>query len=192
MLKLRLALHGGLLSGKSTLATALEERGFAYINYTRLLKQYAVGALEACGITTSLMMIEADKEKYRRFLIELGDQLGFDHGFGIDETLAPIIKNEDRLVFDNVRFPAQMDKLVALGFRMVRIDTPMAVREERAAARGMSVDYFLQRTDSYSEVPLPEYPGEIRLSVDGPMDDVLVALAGVLTEAINAERLGSV
>lgn len=176
MSKPRLALHGYQFGGKSELAKALEELGFGYVNYTQLLKKYALLALAALGIDATLDDLEGpEKEKYRNFVIETGTVIGFDQGFGIDESVIPAIQASgiEAVVFDNVRFPAQMDKLLPHGFRLVRIVTPLETRLERAVAKGYTRAGYLKALEKITETPLPEYPGEIQIVVDGPMEDVL-------------------
>jgi hypothetical protein len=159
-----IALHGEFLSGKSTLAKRLAYDGFMVVSYTNLLKEYAAKALTACGIPTTLEDILADKERYRPFLIELGTLLGFDQGFGIRDQIIPLIAGQEFVVFDNVRFPAQMNILAEYGFRLVRIITPEVVRLERAYAAGLSDVDFYERTLDRTEDPLPPYPNEIHVS----------------------------
>lgn len=188
---IRLALHGGLFSGKSTLALALEEQGFGYVNYTQLLKKYTLVALNALGQQVTLEDLEGErKEFYRDYVIATGTVIGFDHGFGIDESAIPAITASgiQNVVFDNVRFPAQMDKLVPHGFRLVRIITPYEVRERRALAKGMGTERFREATTAITEQVLPAYPGEVALVVDGPMEEVIEELMGRVAEAVLAER----
>ncbi|HEY7416826.1 MAG TPA: hypothetical protein VH593_16690, partial [Ktedonobacteraceae bacterium] len=140
-----LALHGGLFSGKTTLAKRLTYEGFALFSYTDLLKEYTAKALTACGIPTTLDDILADKERFRTLIIALGTMLDFDHGFGIREHIPPLLDRYENIVFDNVRFSSQMDILAELGFRLVRITTPEAIRRERAFNLGYNDHTFAQR-----------------------------------------------
>jgi hypothetical protein len=87
------------------------------------------------------------------------------------------------VVLDNVRFPAQMEILAKYGFRLVRIVTPMEVRTDRALAKGLNEFEFERRIYDSSEEPLPAFPGEIELVVDGPMGDVLRDLFAKIAEA---------
>lgn len=201
----RYALHGELFSGKSTLASALEARGFAYVNYTQYLKILAARSLSAIGIPTTVAMIEANKEEYRAYLIALGTRCGFDQGNFVEECLRhdTIWEDDDNgvaqggdglpkhIVFDNVRFPAQFEKLIPLGFRLVRLSTPYGVRLSRAEAKGLSrADYDARLADK-SETPLPEYPGEISLSVNGPTDALVDTLAALTLYRERCERIAS-
>ena len=105
----RLALTGGLFSGKTTLADALVERSkFKKIDYTGLLKRAAAMALQACGLEVTVEDILSDKEKYRPLLIELGHVLDFDHCYGIEEIIEQL-EDDESYVFDNCRFDAQYE-----------------------------------------------------------------------------------
>lgn len=174
---LRLALHGGLYSGKSTLASALRERGFAYVNYTDMLKELVVVALNAIGVEVTIEQLRAEKAKFRNYIIETGIICGFDDGYLIPEILAKLATMPDQaVVWDNVRFPAQMDLLLPHGYRLVRLTTPLAIRQARAKAKGVSAAEFRAALKKPTEKPLPVYPGEVSISVDGDMDAVIQEL----------------
>jgi hypothetical protein len=187
---LRLALHGGLFSGKSTLAHALVERsGFHYVNYTDMIKTFAVAALATVGIETTVEEIHANKERYRPFIIELATLLDFDHGYGIEEICRLLDEQGiDRVVFDNVRFAAQYAKLRPHGFRLVRITTPWNTRAARAEAAGLDYNDFVTRTLQPTEEPLDYYPEEVEVSVDGPIEKVIDKLTAKLAQAQLHER----
>lgn len=177
---LRLALTGGLFSGKTTLADALVERsGFQKIDYTGLLKTFVVEALKAIGVEVTIEDILANKEKYRPLIIELGHVIGFDDGYGIDEILAAL-EDDKSYVFDNCRFDAQYEKLVEAGFILVRITTPMRVRLARAMGQGITRAEFARRIEDASESPLREFPYEVHISVDGDIEQVIEDLTGKL------------
>jgi hypothetical protein len=168
----------------------LEARGFGYINYTQLLKRLSVNALRAIGIDAKLEDLEGkDKEKYRKFIIETGTVRGFDQGWGIDEIVLPQLETTGvrDVVFDNVRFPAQFEKLQGAGFRLVRITTPGDVRVERAKAKGLTAEQFFAKLLDPTEQELPRYPGEIELVVDGDMDQVLTDLSCLIYEQMERE-----
>lgn len=170
---LRLALHGGLFSGKTTLADALvTHSGFQKIDYTGLLKTFVVEALKAVGVEVTIEDILANKEYYRPLIIDFGHVIGFDDGYGIKEILERL-PEEDSVVFDNVRFDAQFEKLEAAGFILVRITTPMHMRVARAIGKGISRSEFARCIEDSSEAPLREYPNEVRIHVDGPIETVI-------------------
>ena len=170
---LRLALHGGLFSGKTTLAEALRDQGnFQLIDYTGLLKLLAVEALNAIGVTVTIEEMLANKEKYRPFIIELGRLCGFDEGFGLDEIVEKL-QDDISYVLDNVRFDAQYEKLEKAGFILVRVQTPMHIRVARAIGKGITRQEFARRIEDATEAPLREFPNEVRISVDGPIEDIL-------------------
>lgn len=184
---LRLALSGGLYSGKSTLARKLvNDCGFTLVNYTDILKGFAAVALQSIGVNVSTADIKADKEKYRRFIIEVGTLLGFDAGYGIDDLVQLLdAQARTRVVFDCVRFGAQFELLRRAGFRLVRVETPYNARIERAAEAGVSFDAFAAKMADPSEQPLPHYPGEVSISVEGDLDAVVGALTAKLIQAGN-------
>jgi dephospho-CoA kinase len=187
---LRLALTGGLMSGKSSLARYLvNEHGFHYVNYTDLIKEFASVALAEVGMQVSVADIHADKERYRPFLIALATLLDFDHGYGIDEIVKLLdAQKADKVVFDNCRFDPQFEKLQAAGFRLVRITTPYTVRLARGLEKGMTKDAFDALVNGTVEVPLRSFPGEVRISVDGDMDAVCNTLSGRILKAEMRER----
>lgn len=192
---MRLALHGGLYSGKSTLARALVEQGFTYVNYTEYLKILYVQEYNRrnpnFGEELSLAEVEANKEEHRTALIAFGSEIGFDKGNYVEEALryytergvipsGPDFDPTDLMprdiVFDNVRFDAQMEKLLGHGFRLVRITTAIPVRLTRAVNAGLTHGAFYDRLMDTSEAPLSAFDGEVALPVDGPMEDVLNTL----------------
>lgn len=179
---LKLAIHGPLKSGKSSLAQALQDRGFQVLNYTDLLKQYLSEALAAIGIQVSVEEMHADKEKYRQLLIEFATVIGFDDGFGIDRMLSEIKPDAEGVVLDNVRFQKQYDLLKPEGFVLVRLTTPERVRLARARGEGMLRSEFEQYATQKTEQPLPEQPGEIKLNVSGNMDKVVENLTAQIVQ----------
>jgi len=199
---MRLALHGGLFSGKSTLAKELEARGFTYVNYTRYLKVLYARSLCAVGIQMSADDVERDKERERPHIISFGSRIGFDKGNFVEECLDEEASSVSHpagmggndglypdIVFDNVRFDTQMEKLLPLGFRLVRLDTPFATRAARAALKGVDQASFAERCNDPSEAPLSYFPGEVSISVEGDIDTILNTLTWRLGMAQLTELL---
>lgn len=183
-----LALHGPLKSGKSTLAKALTEQyGFTYVNFTRDIKVRAARALSAAQERyISVEMIERNKEAFRPFLIELARAIGVDEGETVNEVLVEQLGMvtdtwPQRVVFDNVRYVQQMDKLLPYGFRLVRLQLSDYAQEDRARHDGLSADALFELRLDTTEQPLPHYAGEITLNADLPAFAVLEELV---------ERLG--
>jgi hypothetical protein len=135
---MRVALTGDMYAGKSELARALGRRGYHVVDFSDLLKQYAVCALNACGIPVRLEDVKRDKACFRPFLQELGGRIGFnsDQKY-IDESLSTW-DGESKVVFDNVRTEAQWSSLREKGFVLVEVRARKGVREERSSRAGVS------------------------------------------------------
>lgn len=179
---MKLALHGARFSGKSTLARALEARGWQWLNYTDLIKEMLCEALAAIGITLTVEQIHENKEFYRNLIIEFATVAGFDDGFGVDRMLASIRPDAEGVVFDNVRFLPQWEMLEKEGFTLVRLTTQDHFREARGRAVGVTRDELRLAALRSTETPLPEQPGEIRLHQVGAIEDVLNDLTALLAE----------
>lgn len=179
---LRLALHGPKLSGKSTLAIELEARGFQRLNFTDLIKELFCAWADLWGVSITVEDIYADKEAYRPDLIAFANAAGFDDGFGVEMLIDQIDPNATGVVFDNVRTEAQWKLLKAAGFTLVRLTTEERFRVARAMTLCISREDFLATADSFTEMPLPTEPDEIRLHQAGPIDDVLNDLAAKVIE----------
>lgn len=180
---LKLALHGPRLGGKSYLARALKERGFQVLDYSRFLKELLVAFLDLLGFTVTVEEIEANKEAWRTLLIDFAHHIGFDDGMGVEALIDQIDPAATGVVFDNVRFPAQWKLLQDNGFTLLRITTPFNVRRARAYGKGITKDRFVALgIEEPSEQPLPEQPGEMHLSVNGDIQNVLDELAATLIE----------
>lgn len=134
------ALTGPIYSGKTSLAEELEGRGYMRVQFNDLLKSYAARALIKCGVTTHLSDILTNKTKYRAFLQELGELIGFnDQHKYVHEALARwVIAGQPPCVFDNVRTDEQADTVRSLGFQIVRLDIPIMEQENRALDLGVA------------------------------------------------------
>ena len=184
----KIALHGGLKSGKSTLAKSLEERGFQYLNYTDLIKQMLAEALAAIGVHVTVDEIRANKEKFRQLIIEFAAVVGFNDGFGIDRMLSEIKPDVTGVVFDNVRFLKQWEILQPEGFVLVRLTTPERIRLARARGEGMPRSEFEGYSAQLTEQPLPPQADEITLNVSGNLDKILDTLtAEIVKRALPAQ-----
>lgn len=194
--RIYLALHGPLKSGKSTLAEALRQRGFTYVNFTRDIKVRAARALSATSERyVAVETIEQHKEDFRPFLIELARMIGVDEGLTVpevlDEQLGAVLDYwPQRIVFDNVRYAAQMDRLVPYGFRLVRLTLTDWAQEERARRDGMNIDRLFDLREDATEQPLHYYPGELRLNANQPADYVLMDLLDGVGLGYDRARLG--
>jgi hypothetical protein len=184
---MRIALHGPMYSGKTTLARKLESaHGFTLVNYTDYLKSLAVKALNALGQLTSVEEIAANKTKYRPFLQDLGTLLDFDGGKYVGQCLfeqSPICLTGDPLglpehiVFDNVRTLAQLDILKKYGFRLLRLGLSPDEQRRRAAELGVS-QVELDRLSLHSiERAIPTQRDELWLYAGRDADELAQELA---------------
>lgn len=167
-----LATHGGLFSGKTTIAEFLrDEHGFKYFSYTDMLKAFAIESLRAVGVEVSLAQMKADKEKYRQYLIELARLIGYDEGYGLEELCARIADTpelrESNIVIDTLRAEAQIDILSKHGFRLLRVVTPIQERRRRARALGLTDAEFTKKAKDPTENPLMYREGEIQVIGNG-------------------------
>lgn len=166
----RFAIHGRMFSGKSTIARLLdEEHGFLWANYTDYGKTIMARALSAMfGRHVSQAEVIRRKNELRPFLIEGLRVYGFDEGNGVDDMLKMLdLSPETEVIFDNVRYLAQYEKLKPYGFRLVRLVISDEEQERRAADAGMHYDELVRLRDEPSEQPVPVQHGEIALYCDG-------------------------
>lgn len=138
---MRIALCGPAHVGKSTLCQYLwEEQGWNWIRYNDILKDWACKAINmySSGYRNNINVADIleDKEKYRVLLQLLGDVWGFNEGNGVDEAIADWkhrMRPDRHVIFDNVRFQAQYDRLKEHGFVLVQL-----VRSDKGLDRARS------------------------------------------------------
>lgn len=133
-----LALHGPIGSGKSTLAKALG-RDHMVIGFGDLLKRKASLAL-AAEVYVTVRMMHENKERYRAFLQNYGDLIGFNDN---PRFLREALWEWDKLgapdcVFDCVRSVQQAEFLRAIGFKVVYLQGPSEVFERRTLSKERS------------------------------------------------------
>lgn len=133
----RVALTGGPLTGKTTLAQGLEVEGYMRINFTDYLKNLLILALAAVGVVVTMQQIHQEKEAWRGLLLEFGRHVGFDTAKYVKEALKPWLDGGmGRVVFDNVLFPEQAEALKQYGFKIVHLIIPPHVLSYRATMKG--------------------------------------------------------
>jgi chloramphenicol 3-O-phosphotransferase len=145
-----IALTGAPCSGKTTVARALESRGYLFIDFCDIIKQIAADALTRIGTPTTVEEIRANKDRYRPFLQDLGELIGFDddpkyvyHALGYYGFAGCAHKYA---VFDNIRTPEQFAVLERLGFHLVRLYVPFETRADRAKEKyGTEPEEFLNQ-----------------------------------------------
>ena len=189
---MRIALHGPMYSGKTSLAHELvRSHGFTLVNYTDYLKELAASALSYIGVETTVRTIKADKAKYRSFLQQLGTLVDFDNGAYVQRCLVEQAQDEegygltDRIVFDNVRTQAQFDILKPFGFRLVRVTVNPITQMNRATLAGVSVQELYRVSEHTIENNLDTQEGEIE--VIGGVSTI--ALADYLVEEYDSAYL---
>jgi hypothetical protein len=182
---IRLALHGPMYSGKTSVAHALvSEHGFTLVNYTDYLKSLAARALSGIQISTTVAEIKANKAEYRVLLQWLGTKVGFDDGAYVGQCLWEQGADEwgfdleDRIVFDNVRTEAQFNLLIDYGFQLVRFEVSPLVQAERAQNLGCSVAELRAVSTHGIEQPIPYREGEVRLNGDSSVEELVAEIMG--------------
>lgn len=118
-----IGLTGANGSGKTSLADHLQTKGFTYLSLSDELR----AELQRLGLAPT-----------RENLIEKGNQLRRDFG---NEVLAvrtmARIRDDRNYVVDSIRHPAEIEALRRLPrFRLLHVEAPIALRYERARARG--------------------------------------------------------
>ncbi len=191
---MRIALHGPMYSGKTSLAHELvSSHGFTLVNYTDYLKELAASALSYIGVTTTVEQIKADKAKYRSFLQNLGTLVDFDNGAYVERCLVEQAADEwgfgleENIVFDNVRTQAQFDILKEYGFQLVRVTVNPITQMNRATRAGVTVQELHRVSAHGIENGLAYQDGEIE--VNGAV--ALMALADYLVEEYSRAHLSS-
>lgn len=160
-----IALAGAPYVGKTTIARALGELGYRRINFSEMLKQKAAFALSAVtGDAITATTINQNKAKYRTFLQELGDVIGFnDQARYVRDVLDPWHYDGcPPAVFDCVRTVAQWTVLREYGFRLVNLYVPYEVHIQRAKLCGMRSDDL----DRILECPLEQGLPDLGIQVE--------------------------
>lgn len=176
----RLAMHGPMFSGKSTVSGILDATcGFLYANYTdygKVLCARALSAMLGREVPVAEVRSRKNEPRMRDFLIAALRVYGFDEGAGVDTLLKQLdISPAMDVVFDNVRYLPQYEKLRDHGFRLVRLFISDEEQERRAALAGMPVEKLRALRQESSETSLPYQDGEIRITVDGKLPDEVVS-----------------
>lgn len=148
---IRVALQGEIGSGKSTLAKYMRENhGWYVMEYSDSLKWALCKALnyfeDETGERFDAPDIQADKNRFRKALQELGSALGFDKGVGVETALKDweLYRRSANqpVIFDNVRFEEQFNILKPHGFVLVELFVNYNQRKERATKKGISLEGY--------------------------------------------------
>lgn len=183
---MKLALKGTLASGKSAVAGELVQVGFTLVNFTDYLKRlYA----EAHGLTIQEVLV--NKEAHRAAIIAHGHEIGFDDNPRYVQAAVEEAGNPEQAVFDNVRYPAQMDALQAMGYRLVRLYVPRELLALRLAVyKGLTRAQAEERLEDPTEHALTGYyPGEIEVANYDRTPAATAAVIVAHVDALDALRL---
>jgi len=124
-----IGLTGPNASGKGTVAEYLKKKGFAYFSLSDIIREEATRR----GLSHS-----------RENLIEIGNRLRKEHGFGVlaeltNEKIRKIRSTEGKAdaVVDSIRSPFEIQELRKNNdFLLLGINAPVELRFERARSRG--------------------------------------------------------
>lgn len=186
-----IALTGTIYSGKSTLAHALELEGYLYVGFSDLLKVYAVRALSAVEVYTSVEEINEDKRLYRPFLQGLGTVIGFD----VEERyVMEALKLWDRMdwprcVFDTPRTFSQVNTLKRLGFTLVGLTLSPHEQAYRAAALGVPLDVLQAQLSHPVERGISPDLFDLTLNGADPIETNIQFLLGNLPYSEQSKRI---
>lgn len=175
----RVALCGIPYAGKSTLRKELVNRGYVLIDFGQLLKKHAAAAIKrVTGEDITSSMIDQDKARYRGFLQELGNVIGFNcNPTFVLQAIEPYTGNL-RVVFDCVRTPQQFEVLAARGFSLVEVTVPRKTQWERARIAGVSEGEFSRLLSAPLEqgfLANEETRCLVDLILDGRLDPTMLA-----------------
>ena len=190
---MRIALHGPMYSGKTSLAHELvRSHGFTLVNYTDYLKDLAVTSLNALGFGLTTETLKANKGHYRAYLQALGTLVDFDNGAYVERCLVEQATDYEggyglveNIVFDNVRTQAQFDLLKQHGFQLVRVTVNPITQMNRATLAGVSVQDLYRVSEHTIENNLATQEDEIQ--VNGGVSTI--ALASYLVEEYDSAYL---
>ena len=140
------AIVGEFASGKTTLADYLvEHHGYTRVSFAKRLKEVAAAVYNGGLPIQKNAMYEVEHSEIgameysgRAILQQLGQSVkALDEHFWIRWMLSDIAAGEygdGPYVSDDTRFPYEADALRRKGFLIVRIDTPLTVRNQRYEA----------------------------------------------------------
>jgi hypothetical protein len=153
---MKIAFSGKVLTGKTTLARALEPWGFTRLSFADPLKDYACAEF---GITRE--QLEANKDQYREFLQNTGqamkaihnDLLYWTNQLLVKVDMMPDVRN---VVVDDTRFPYELEPLLKRGFLHVKLIVPEATRLYRGKLKYGDA-FELKGNEHESETALDDY-----------------------------------
>ena len=141
-----IGISGPIAAGKTTLARALERRGFAYTRFSLVIDD---------------LLAERGRPRDRFNRQELGNEInagGLQRW--LSERTVARVANADRVVIDGLRFPddhAFMVERFGAAFRHVFIDAGVDIRRSRYAEEDIGVSF-----DAASSAPVERRVSELR------------------------------
>jgi dephospho-CoA kinase len=166
-------ISGPIAAGKTTAATTLRERGFAYARYSDVLAD---------------MLREQGRSTDRRALQELGEKVHRDPGqrWLSAQVLARVPADAKLIVVDGLRFPedhAFFAERFGPNFLHLHIEAPREIRKQRYLAVGLTEADFERVTSHPVEngVPLMTSLAHIRLENGGSLDSFKARVVEAVT-----------
>jgi uncharacterized protein YprB with RNaseH-like and TPR domain/predicted nuclease with RNAse H fold/dephospho-CoA kinase len=155
-------ISGPIAAGKTTAATTLRERGFAYTRYSDVLAD---------------MLREEGRPVERRALQELGEQVHLNPGqrWLSKQVLSRVPADAKLVVVDGLRFPedhAFFTERFGPNFLHLYIEAPREIRQQRYLAVGLAEADFERVTSHPVEngVPLMASLAHMRLENSGSLE----------------------
>lgn len=178
---MKIALYSPPCYGKTALAEYLRDaHGFWLMNFTDLIKETAVDMLNFANLDVAVEDVVREKERFRPFLAMVSKTLDFNGGYGIDQLIEmwQAAGSPQNVVFDNVRYLKQYEKLMPYGFVLVGLNISGDEWAARAEKKG-TTPYELKDTMKRDMEPI--FP-DITINADGPVHraaETLLRLAGI-------------
>lgn len=121
---MRVALSGNIGSGKTSISSEFEKRGYYLLNYAELIKQEVAKGMACLKVTSSqqeaLEKIKSQKEFYRPLLVAWADCCGFSDGEKLKKILLTL--KDENIVMDNIRFLKQAEIVKKYGFVILKLE----------------------------------------------------------------------
>ena len=178
------------MSGKTTLAELLKDRGFARVALAGPVKDGVVAMLNALNVYLDRVpdmtreKLERDKAQLRPLLQIVGTEIGRQYlgpdTIWIDRFLSTVADIDGPVVCDDVRFANEAEALLAAGFKIYRVH-----RNETARGRLMLARYGTW--DKVAEVMAhPSEAEALTLPISGVIENPEVREGEMLTALLRA------
>lgn len=166
-----LVIGGPIYAGKSTLAKALVDAGYAYLPFSDQLKEILADTLTRYGDGVTVEEITQNKARYRAQLQALGVALDFDTDpVWIRRALGLYWPPyATKVVLDCIRTPQQAETCKSYGFSLIWVDVPLTIQHKRAERLGASV----VELEQLKEHPIERHGAELRHMADIIIDGTL-------------------